>query len=386
MSSEIKTKFVLRNLDQKGLTTLYLQVRFKGTPHKLPIGMKCKKADFDLKNQRFKKSAANYVNLNLLLSQNLSRFNDIVIRYTLARRPITFDALKIEFLNPESAVSFLLYFKHKLEKRKAQNKIVFGTWKQHNSTLRKLTEFKSNIQFKEINLDFIYQFEKFLIDKHDNNAGTIGTRMRNLQVYINLGISEGLMTENPFGKNKYKIQNSTSRIISVTVEERQKLIDYYFSPDIPIPQKNVLQGFLLSCFTGLRYSDLSRVSHDTISQNILRVKPIKTIRYNKTVLIPLIPFIYKIIEPEGKLCKNIIQNQPTNRTLKIIGEKLKLETPLTTHVGRHSFGSLFIQNKGNVVVLQKIMGHSDIKETLGYVHLHESFLWDEMNNFGNMIM
>ena len=39
-----------------------------------------------------------------------------------------------------------------------------------------------------------------------------------------------------------------------------------------------------------------------------------------------------------------------------------------THVLRHTFASHFMMNGGNILVLQKILGHTDIKMTMRYAH------------------
>lgn len=49
------------------------------------------------------------------------------------------------------------------------------------------------------------------------------------------------------------------------------------------------------------------------------------------------------------------------------------------HVLRHTFASHFIMSGGNILTLQKILGHSDVKMTLIYAHLAPDFLGDEMN-------
>lgn len=48
------------------------------------------------------------------------------------------------------------------------------------------------------------------------------------------------------------------------------------------------------------------------------------------------------------------------------------------HALRHTFASHFVMNGGNILALQKILGHSDIKMTLLYAHLSPDFLADEM--------
>lgn len=49
-----------------------------------------------------------------------------------------------------------------------------------------------------------------------------------------------------------------------------------------------------------------------------------------------------------------------------------------THVLRHTFASHFIMNGGNILVLQKILGHSSILQTMTYAHLAPDYLNDAM--------
>ncbi|MBL9007095.1 MAG: tyrosine-type recombinase/integrase [Myxococcales bacterium] len=49
------------------------------------------------------------------------------------------------------------------------------------------------------------------------------------------------------------------------------------------------------------------------------------------------------------------------------------------HTLRHTFASHFIMQGGNILTLQKILGHSDVKMTLIYAHLAPDFLADEMD-------
>ena len=54
--------------------------------------------------------------------------------------------------------------------------------------------------------------------------------------------------------------------------------------------------------------------------------------------------------------------------------------PLTRpwHTLRHTFASHYVMNGGNILALQKILGHSDVKMTLIYAHLAPDYLADEM--------
>jgi integrase len=48
------------------------------------------------------------------------------------------------------------------------------------------------------------------------------------------------------------------------------------------------------------------------------------------------------------------------------------------HALRHTFASHYVMAGGNILALQKILGHSDIKVTLSYAHLAPDYLGEEM--------
>lgn len=53
---------------------------------------------------------------------------------------------------------------------------------------------------------------------------------------------------------------------------------------------------------------------------------------------------------------------------------LKLPARQKTHVLRHTFASHFIMNGGNILALQKILGHASLNMTMRYAHLAPDYL------------
>ncbi|WP_411198411.1 tyrosine-type recombinase/integrase [Thalassolituus sp.] len=53
---------------------------------------------------------------------------------------------------------------------------------------------------------------------------------------------------------------------------------------------------------------------------------------------------------------------------------IQLPKGQAAHVLRHSFASHFMMNGGNILTLQKILGHSSITVTMRYAHLAEGFI------------
>ncbi len=58
---------------------------------------------------------------------------------------------------------------------------------------------------------------------------------------------------------------------------------------------------------------------------------------------------------------------------------LKLPRGQLTHVLRHSFASHFVMNGGNILVLQKILGHASLTMTMRYAHLAPDHLQEAKN-------
>lgn len=58
--------------------------------------------------------------------------------------------------------------------------------------------------------------------------------------------------------------------------------------------------------------------------------------------------------------------------------RVKIELPAgrLSHVLRHTFASHFMMNGGNILVLQRILGHTDIKLTMRYAHFAPDHLND----------
>jgi integrase len=99
----------------------------------------------------------------------------------------------------------------------------------------------------------------------------------------------------------------------------------------------------------------------------------------KTRTIPLDPHFYKDLlkwaghkNPDDRIFTNCIGafRRAVDRT------DLELPKGQMTHILRHSFASHFIMNGGNILTLQKILGHADIKMTMRYAHLAPDHLND----------
>lgn len=62
----------------------------------------------------------------------------------------------------------------------------------------------------------------------------------------------------------------------------------------------------------------------------------------------------------------------TNKVLKAIGTSLKIETPITTYVARHSFASVLKRQGTAASIIKEMMGHTKEETTEIYLKNFEN--------------
>jgi integrase len=114
--------------------------------------------------------------------------------------------------------------------------------------------------------------------------------------------------------------------------------------------------------TGARWSEAERLSRSQLSPYKLTFTKTKGKR-NRTVPIPR--WLHdELSDLQGKMFKPCYQEFKKALALTDI----ELVEGQMTHVLRHTFASHFMMNGGNILVLQRILGHANIRETMRYAH------------------
>lgn len=129
---------------------------------------------------------------------------------------------------------------------------------------------------------------------------------------------------------------------------------------------------LICLATGCRWSEAERMTGNQVVNN--RITFIKT-KGKKNRTVPIAPELAAMLpRKRGRLfsdCRKAFE-RAINRT------KLVLPEGQCSHVLRHTFASHFMMNGGNILVLQRILGHADIKDTMRYAHFAPDHLDDAL--------
>ncbi len=120
--------------------------------------------------------------------------------------------------------------------------------------------------------------------------------------------------------------------------------------------------------TGARWGEAEKLKRTQISSGKITFTNTKGKR-NRTI--PIDDDLAKSIPKKGGAlftpCYYAFRNALSRAEIELPPGQL-------THVLRHTFASYFMMNGGNILVLQRILGHTDIKMTMRYSHFAPSHL------------
>ena len=71
-----------------------------------------------------------------------------------------------------------------------------------------------------------------------------------------------------------------------------------------------------------------------------------------------------------------LTTRSVQRDIKILGAQAGITKHVTPHKLRHSFATHMLQNGGNVVAIQKLLGHTSLNTTQIYTHYNVDDLKD----------
>ncbi|WP_373055938.1 site-specific integrase [Zunongwangia sp. H14] len=236
----------------------------------------------------------------------------------------------------------------------------------------------------DINHQFITKFEYFLKTKRECNHNSALKYVNNFKKIIRIALANQWMDRDPF--YNYKVQFETVEREFLNEEEVQKLIE----KDLHLDRlKLVRDMFVFSCYTGLAYSDVKKLSSADITKGIdggkwIRIKRTKTKSLSS---IPLLPVAEEILDrykdhPEvkdGKYVLPVLSNQKSNAFLKEIAALCGIQKPLTTHLARHTFATTITLTNGvPIESVSKMLGHQDLRTTQHYAKIVNRKISDDM--------
>ncbi|EAX6517573.1 integrase [Salmonella enterica] len=131
---------------------------------------------------------------------------------------------------------------------------------------------------------------------------------------------------------------------------------------------------VLCLSTGARYGEAARLRGEHITGN--RVMFTRT-KNGKPRAVPISDDVLNAVKKRkaGRLFS--VDYVKFREALKAV--KPDLPKGQATHVLRHTFATHFMMNGGNIITLQRILGHATIQQTMTYAHFAPDFLQEAVN-------
>lgn len=249
--------------------------------------------------------------------------------------------------------------------------------------------------------------ENFLNELNDNySASTIEHTYQLISAVMNESVKHKYILDNPCSTVlKPKSKNKTKIIHALTKEEQKKLNSYLMT--VPLSKEKYKNALLMQLYMGLRIGEALSLKKEDIDLKNRRISINKTLTIdtqghtklgedtksasgNRDIIIPdfLLPYVEEQYQKAdensyGLLFYNnhLVRHSSVNSVLKRICNNLEIyRKDLSTHVLRHTFATRCIEGEMPPSVLQKLMGHANMKVTMDiYVSVDKDFKEKEID-------
>ena len=414
----MEVSFYLTRSEVGKQTSIYAHIRYAGYRFKYYLSEKIDPQFWSLQEQRAKKTNRfpGYMEFNRRLGKVYDKIKDIHSAYrndhdNREPSPELLRAL-IDNALQEGAKkghkTFMEFFEEIRESSaksirvqpksgKPFSKATVKTYRTAINHLNKYQEIrKKKIDFNDITVDFHSDYTEFLIKNYILGANAIGKDIKTIKMIMNEAAERGLHKNFQFKSKKFSVTKEDAHSIYLNQKELEALLQLDLSANGKL--ERVRDLFLVGCYTGLRFSDLSILRPDQISEGFIQITQAKT---NDPVVIPVHPVLKSVMEKYNGHLPRAISNQKTNEYLKEIGKNLpekdfngqllptlndtvsktttkgglKVTTMfkkwelLSTHTARRSFATNEYLAGTPSITIMSITGHRTEKAFMKYIKL-----------------
>ncbi|MGX9986928.1 tyrosine-type recombinase/integrase [Soonwooa purpurea] len=380
MKSNFSVKAILRadKVLKDGKSPIFIQVIISSEKKTYSLGENVEKKFWDKKSGLA--VGKGFGTLNSIINKRTSDLIAHCNQAIMGGVPLSFSIID-NFIKGNQNNNFFNVFDEVLELKRPD--ICDDTYYKYQTLRIRLKNFKSKIFVSEIDLSLIKKFDNYL-KKLDIGDGGVYNHHKCLKCIINeANRFKKAKIETPYGAGLFVIKSLKHKTIFLD-EDEVILFKKYESSNIL--HRTVKDMFLLSCYSGLRYSDLFSLKksdidweNGIISKTMLKTKHKVDIPLNKQLRSLLAR--HMINKKSNDKIFMEVPNQVGNRKLKEIAKACNINKKISFHVGRHTFASYLVNNKNiSLPLVSKLLGHVNISNTLIYTNSHIGNLKNVMNS------
>lgn len=393
-----------------------LRVAYNCKSLDVATGLHCLPSDWDGETYRVNATDTEAESKNRVIDDYAHTMEDIFIRYELIEKriPATGELKdlfrdmmgkpRIKVPTPENDL-FEVFDKF-TESCGRKNQWTKATFAKFEAVKARLKDFDANLAFNAIDDDKMNEYLEYLNRKKMRNT-TIAKNISFVKWFLRWAEMYGYYSGHAHKSFKPRLKGANSdghEIIYLDQKELRTLQNY-----APTANKQYLgrvrDVFLFCCFTGLRYSDVAKLTHADVKEGFIDIVTKKTVdgirielnKHSQAILDK-----YKGKEYKGDKVFPVISNQRMNEYLKELCEVCGIDTPtkvvyflgnerieetypkfalVSTHCGRRTFVVNALRLGIPAEVIIRWTGHADYKSMKPYIKIVDELKKSEMSKF-----
>ena len=387
--------FLQKNkISQDGRAPIYMRITVNGKRSQISIGRKIEVSKWNKQAGKVIGRTAEFRDLNRYLDNIRNKVYSIQEKLLRNNEDIT--ALKIKNIyqgkGDKKKMLLKIFEDHNNQMAKLVGKeYAPGTLERYKTAKSHLSEFikfeykSEDIPVSGIDNKFINGFEYYLKTERNCSHNTSVKYITNFKKIVRIAYANDWIIKDPFLNWKARLKTVDREFLSK--EEIQALVD----KEISMMRLELVKDiFLFSCFTGLAYVDVAKLTKEDIVIGIDGEKWIKTKRQKTKTRsnIPLLPLAQQIIEKykghiivkSGHKLLPVLSNQKMNAYLKEIADICEINKNLTFHLARHTFATTVTLTNGvPIESVSKMLGHKSLKTTQHYAKILDRKVSEDMS-------
>lgn len=267
---------------------------------------------------------------------------------------------------------FLMFFKREAEKERAKRSV--NSRNNWMSAYRHLNEFAGGqLLIKDLTEQFCKDFKNYLLSAKAFSATKQGSTIAHnsavgyftiFKTSVKRAVEAKLLDHNP-AQNVKRIPLKDTKREFLTLDELRALA----KADCDLPY--LKQAALFSALTGLRYSDIAKLTWGEVFQDNDGHKVRYTQQKTQTPEdLPISDDAYLLLGPpkatDEKVFPGLLYSAWQNQKLRQWAMEAGISRPITFHCLRHTYATLQITLGTDIYTVSKMLGHRDIKTTQIY--------------------
>lgn len=306
--------------------------------------------------------------LNLAINLLLAEYNGILDEIGKDIIFMDINTITSKLKRQQGTKGVVSYFNQRVAMLESEKR--YNTADIYKGTIEKLKDFtgKDEIQFKEINLDFLNRFEPWL-KSEGKKINSIKTYFNSIRSIFNHAIDSDFIKQELYPFRKFKIKGERTRKRNLKTEDFKTLLSLKLTPI----RQQALDLFMLSFYIlGINFKDMLLLTPQNVSEGRIHYVRAKTKgKKPDEMSIKLVPEALAIINKykgEKYLLRFLDSSKyrkpesiiiiGTNAQLKKICTQVGLDIPLSTYYARHSLASIAYRLNIQESTISEMLGHS----------------------------